>query len=130
MTTSWSHPDQLTLIKGMLLTTLPILGKEFKISFDFTPYQYLNGWTCLVHLTSTGTGYGTYGARIPSLHFRNDLGLHICSAISGKHNKCYNTGMSPVLNKWTEIIISQTFEEYKYIFRWAFIVYIFYVVWI
>ena len=60
-------PEERSIIKGHLLTTLPILGMEWRVSHEFRPTDYSNsGWTNSIHLTTGGDnhqyGYSMMGS--------------------------------------------------------------------
>ena len=91
----FSHPGEHQLVKNTLLSTLPTLGKEWKISFQFNPTNYnFTDWTNLVHLT-VGGNMEKYGDRIPPIFFKPDRGLLVSSFINGKNNNYVRTRVPP-----------------------------------
>ncbi|XP_065651875.1 uncharacterized protein LOC105847418 isoform X3 [Hydra vulgaris] len=95
------------LIRDNLITSIPLLEKEYSISFKLKPETFSQVWTNVIHLT-TGDNYGKYGSRIPAI-FGNPstLGsLQIASAVNGNSNYNFITQPLP-LNEWSSIKISQ-----------------------
>ena len=52
--TIYTKAEEHQLVQGTLLTTLPTLGKEWKVTHDFKATKYLNTWCNSLHLTIGG----------------------------------------------------------------------------
>ena len=78
------------LKKGKIIKTIPVLQKEWKVSFDLKVFGSRNSWGSIVHFTVNGN-HGM-GNRIPAVWTRpGSTGLHIISAIDDNGNSAYNT---------------------------------------
>ena len=69
-----------------LVTTLPFIGKEYKISFDLfvSKFHVCGYYRSIIHFT-TGINYGMYGDITPEI-WVNRKKLHIVSPVNGNHN--------------------------------------------
>nr|XP_047125520.1 uncharacterized protein LOC105847154 isoform X3 [Hydra vulgaris] len=108
--------ERTAITRNFSLTTLDNLPTEYKVSFNFMPTTYLNNWASVIHLT-TGDNLFTYGSRIPAVFVSPLNLLYFASDISGKQNcDAFSKTVIP-LNKWVQVIISQTkfANQYKFI---------------
>ena len=56
-TSTFSLPSEHLLKRNTLLTTLPYLAKEWRISFEFKPNNYnYKGYAQIIHMTIAGKG--------------------------------------------------------------------------
>ena len=107
--------------KNKVIATLPKLGKAYDVSFEVKPSKYQKGWSNVLHLT-TGGNIAKYGERTPGVWFHSGSGtknrFHICSAINGNRNYCYNSKDYQV-KKWIKLNIQQikSGKNYVYIIR-------------
>ena len=111
-------PEERSITKGHLLTTLPILGMEWRVSHEFRPTDFSNnGWTNSIHLTTGGDNH-QYGYRTPAVTFHPSKGMQVTAAVNGVYNY-HRDFMSkrPVLDAWTTISISQEMSGEKYIYK-------------
>ena len=93
--------------KGNLLETLPRLGEEWEISFDFKPDDYTTqAFTSILHLT-INDDMTQIGDRIPAIFYNPDSGLHIATAIGNNPNSHRDVMPAPPVGKWTSIVVSQ-----------------------
>ena len=93
--------------KGNLLETLPRLGKEWEISFDFKPDAYTTqGFTSILHLT-INEDMTQIGDRIPAIFYNPDSGLHVSTAIGNDPNSHRDVMPAPPVGKWSNIAVSQ-----------------------
>ena len=101
----------MVLKKNNLLTVLPYIGREFKISFDILVSKFGPGWQSVIHFTTDGN-HGIYGYRIPGLWVFQDKTLSIRSALNGNEHVYTH---QPVLEveKWINVEISQILFENK-----------------
>ena len=107
------HNKPTPISKNTLLTTIPLLPKQFDISFDFKPTQWLGGWTNILHMSKAGNA--AWGDRIPGIFVYNRK-IAIASAIDGSGNWLFYT-LPPTLNKWTHIRIIQRLEKDVFVYR-------------
>ena len=102
-------------MRNTTLTTLDILGKEWRVTHDFKPTKYLS-WTSTLHLSIAGNAE-QYGDRTPAILPSRPWGkLRIASAVNGDINYWRDFDQPPV-GAWTTIAISQTLEGGKYMYR-------------
>ena len=73
----YTKVEEHQLVKDTLLTTLPTLGKEWRVTHDFKPTEYVGGYGNSLHLT-----IGGYGDRQLLLHYHNGR-LELGSVVSG-----------------------------------------------
>ena len=106
--------DKDTVItKGSLVTTLPVLPKQYEISFDFKPTKWIRGWSNIIHLSTNGNiGWGN---RIPAF-FPLGRKVGIVNALSGNGNY-YFWSLPLLLKKWVHFRMMQRLEGGKYVYR-------------
>ena len=78
-----------------VLHTLPYIGENYFVSFDFKPTAPITGVRSVVHLTKEGTGLGDPGYRIPEVWFGQDSAkkqFYIATAIGDNPNNLYISG--------------------------------------
>ena len=119
-TTAYSLEGEHEIAKNTLLTTLPTLDKEWKVTFELNPTSYkYRGYAQVIHFTTGGKGGkgGQLGDRTPALWIHKTLGVYIVTTINGKPNvgKTLRLGRPP-LNKWTTVEINQVKKGSSYIF--------------
>ena len=87
-TTTFSLESEHQIVRDSLLTVLPNLSKEWKVTFEVNPTHYSwNGWKSVLHLTTGGKGVGSnskVGDRIPAIWFHKTRGVLVSSALDGK----------------------------------------------
>ena len=116
METIYRAAEEHQLVQGTLLTTLPTLGKEWRVTHDFKPTRYLNHYANSLHLTIGGE-YGQYGDRTPAIWPSTpEDGFHTTSAVNGMKSYPRDFDRPPV-GAWTTIAMSQTLEGGKYVYR-------------
>ena len=119
--TAFSLKQEHQLAQNSLLTTLPKMSKEWKVSFEVNPGEYsANGYENVLHLTIGGKGLGSgakIGDRTPAIWIHKSRGVAISSALNGKvaYTKTFK-GLPPV-GQWTSMEISQTLVKSKYKYR-------------
>ena len=109
------HNDGTKLVRDNLLTTLPSLGKEWRVTHEFRPTDYsAKGWTNSLHLTKGGNK--GHGKRTPAIFFHATKGIVVAFAKDDSSNtKHYIKGDDrPPTNEWTRIKISQELLNQKY----------------
>ena len=117
MTTVFSLPGEHQLKKGSLLTTLPQLSQEWRISFQFNPSNYnYNDYANLFHLT-VGSKSGAHGDRTPAMWFHPSYGFVLISSISGNPNYGKHLKLNIAVNQWSTITVSQDTSSGVFTFR-------------
>ena len=99
--------------KGYLATKIPVLPKQFEVSFDFQANKRILGFTNILHMTTGGNG--AWGERIPGFFPLNDK-IYISFSVDGNGNWNFVTPTYP-LNKWIHFKVNQQLEDKKYIYR-------------
>ena len=102
----FEHPTEFTLIKNNLLTTLPVLPREWMVDFMFKPTNVtMKGLKSILHLTDKDRNSLTYGGRIPSV-WLSTASFHLEYARNNTATKTH-TMPGPPVGKWTQITIIQ-----------------------
>ena len=91
--------------------------KDYVISFDVKLTDTVPGWTNILRVFNVEQNSGKIGTRIPAVfvHSRTTK-LHICNAINGNGNNCFNSKPLPK-NQYTTVVIQQTLkynDRYRY----------------
>ena len=109
-TTAYSMVGSHEVDKNALLTTLPKLTKEWRLSdYKFTVYA------SLLHLT-IGGNRGQVGDRSPAIWLHKTRGVLVASTIDGKVSYGKTVKPLPAAGKWTKIEVCQMNEGSKYEF--------------
>ena len=106
--------------RGTLLTTLPILAEEWRVSFEIKPTSYnYNGFAQILQMT-TGGKIANVGDRTPALWIHKTKGVYLATTLNGRPyiGKFFKT-KKPSLNQWTTVEMSQTKEGSKHIFSFT-----------
>ena len=107
--TVYSLKEEHLIGRNQLLTTIPLLKKEWRVSFLFKADEF-EGLAQVLHLTTGGKGSGggaKYGDRTPAIWVHPTKGFLISSAVGGKISYSKYLGALPSTGKWTIIEISQ-----------------------
>ena len=95
------------LTKNNHVRTYPFYYNQFDVSFDIRPTGIVASWGSIIHLTR-GQDNSQYGDRVPAVWFSpRTRRLHICSAINGKKNFCYNDHTDLPKTRFTKVRIFQ-----------------------
>ena len=119
-TTAYSLEGEHEIAKNTLLTTLPKMTKEWKVTFDVNPTDYRSKSSASVlHLTIGGKGTGSsakVGDRIPAIWFHKTKGVLVSTALDGKAS--YNKFVKPLpsVGAWTRIEVKQSLVSSQHIF--------------
>ena len=108
--TAFSFKEEQEISKNTLLTTLPLLKKEWKVSFDFKPNQFGRGLGQIFHMTAGGKGLGAgavYGDRTPAIWVHSSRGFLVSSAVDGKYSFAKYFKPLPTIGEWTTIEVGQ-----------------------
>ena len=115
----YSALEERELEKGRRLYTLPILAKEWKVSFEVNPSSYEEGWRNILLLWRPGVSCLSIGI---------DSSKHCseaqCSIIpqsltyrfisNGTKKSFQDKDLIPQLNKWTKIEVTQVLDGNSY----------------
>ena len=86
MTYEFEQLGDVSLSKGNLAWSIPVWSDEFTITFDVTVNSELTEyWHSIFHVT-TGSNYGTLGARIPAVWATKDKNFFIVSDVNGNND--------------------------------------------
>ena len=125
-TTEWStafeQADASPLVRGNLLTTIPVLGKQWRVSLEVFP-ENLNrkGPTSalgsILHMV-TGERLGRFGKRIPAIWIHRRKRVLVSTALGKKpfFNKLFPSN-TPTPGNWTQIEVSQSLHGQDYIYE-------------
>ena len=109
----YSRASELQLSKGHRLSTIPKLGKEWKLSFMFKPTAFTyqpQQWTGIFSI------HDSQGRFSPGIFYRPASGLIHKSEIDGK-TKQWNHKPSPApLGQWTSVTVKQQKSTAGYIY--------------
>ena len=102
--------------RSQLLTILPRLGRQFKLSYEFkiTEYGYTSYYYYAAVHMSTGSNTGSYGSRMPYVAYYGTK-VKVYAAISGEENSVKSFPRS-LKNEWTTIEISQQKKDGVYMY--------------
>ena len=118
--TAFSLSGERELAADSLLTTLPNLTKEWRVSFEVKPTDYsFTGYANVLHLTIGGKGLGStakVGDRTPCIWIHKTRGVVISSARNGKVAYTKSFKSLPPLGEWTSIEVSQSLVGVKYMY--------------
>ncbi|XP_066927260.1 uncharacterized protein [Clytia hemisphaerica] len=94
------------LIRGRVIARRAVLPLGWRVSVQIRPLRVINGFSSILH-ASVGGNKKNYGDRVPAIFFRpRSTRLHICSAVSGNANYCFDT--LPIRrNRYTNVVIQQ-----------------------
>ena len=108
----YSLRDEHKISKNTLLTTIPLLKKEWKVSFDFKANNFRGQ---VLHMTAGGKG-AKYGDRTPAIWTHSSRGFVISSAVRG--SKSYTKFLKPLpsAGEWTTIEVGQKFDGTKVVY--------------
>ena len=102
--------------KNALLTTLPKLTTEWRLSFEVNPTDFnYNGYASLLHLT-IGGNRGQVGDRSPAIWLHKSRGVLVSSAIDGKVAYSKTVKPLPAAGDWTKIEVSQVLVGAKHVY--------------
>lgn len=92
--------------KGIVIDRRQGLSPYYDLSFEIRPLGIVSGWSNIIHAT-IGNNIGKYGDRTPAVFFLSrTTRLHICSAVNGNVNYCWNSSPLPLL-RYSRIRITQ-----------------------
>lgn len=110
--TVFSMKEEHKLTKGHLLTTIPQMEKEWRVSFEFMANSF-SGLRQVLHMTIGGMGIGKgakYGDRTPAIWIHAKKGILVSSGVRGKVSYSKYFKPLPPIGKWVKIEIKQEVE--------------------
>ena len=115
--TTFSLPSEHQLKRSSLLTTLPTLNKEWKVSFEFKATSYKHRAYAQILQLTIGSKSGSIGDRTPALWIHKSRGVYLVTTLNGKPNagKYFRTS-KPSINAWNTVEIAQVKTGSNYIF--------------
>ena len=120
-TTAFALNEEHNIVRNELLTTIPLLKEEWKVSFEFKATRF-NGLTQVLHLTAGGMGAGSgarYGDRTPAIWTHSSSGFLISSAVDGKYSYSKYFNNLPSVNEWTTVEVGQELVGSKIVYSVA-----------
>ena len=108
--TIFSLAEETEITKSNLLTTLSVLKKEWRVSFNFKANTNLSALTQIFHMTIGGKGIGEgskYGDRTPAIWIHKTKGLLISSGVGGKISYVTWSKPVPTPGQWVTVEIGQ-----------------------
>ena len=119
-TTTFSLESEHQIVRDTLLTTLPNMTKEWKVSFDVSPIDYsFASYASILHLTIGGKGVGSsakVGDRTPAIWFHKTKGVLVSTALGGKASYSKFFKPLPLAGGWTRIEVSQSLVSSQYMY--------------
>jgi hypothetical protein len=105
--------NPLALKKDHLISVLPFIGTQYKITFDVYISSYgKDPWYSLIHFTHNGNAE-TFGDRTPGIWITNEKKIHVAFAISGNKNYYIDSQTIYPLKTWIPLEVSQTLVDKK-----------------
>lgn len=98
--------DEFTLSQGHIYGTIPMLYKQWSVSFDLNPHGTISGWSSVFRM-GQGARYSGRGNSMPSIWFwPNTNRLHICVERNNSTHFFYNPNFTFSRNRWTTVKIT------------------------
>ena len=113
--TVFSLEDEHQIVKDSLLTTIPKLAQEWRLSFEANPSEFTK-FGSVLHMTIGGRG-GKVGDRTPAIWFHKTRGILVSIAIGGRasYNKYFHP--LPTVGHWTKFEFSQSLVKSQSMFN-------------
>ena len=110
-------------MQDTLLATLDTLAKEWRVTLQFRPTEYINrsGHTSVLHLTTSNTSssFDQHGDRIPAIFiYYRPNGLSVRSSVNDEPNYARQFDLPPV-NAWTKLEVGQREDTGQYTFYFS-----------
>ena len=115
--TAFEQPDAIPLVKGKLLTTIPALGKQWRVSFEVFPESFNHkGLASVLHMM-TGEKGNRFGKHIPAVWIHRSKAIFVSTSL-GKKSTFTRRFRSNVLalENWTRIEVSQSRQGENHIY--------------
>ena len=119
-TTAFSLESEHQIDRNSLLTVLPNMTKEWKVTFEINPTDYsFRGYASVLHMTMGGRGVGSsaeVGDRTPAIWFHKTRGVLVSTAQDGKASYSKFFKPLPLAGEWTRMEVSQTLLSSQYMY--------------
>ena len=104
----FSHQDELALTRNNLLTTLPVLPRQWMVDFMFKPTNVTTkALKSILHLTDKeDINNANYGGRVPAVWLTSSGDFQIGCPKKNAGTR-YHSLIGPPVGKWTQITIIQ-----------------------
>ena len=113
--TVYSLEEEHQIAKGSLLTTIPKLTDEWRLSFEVNPTEFTI-FGSVLHMTIGAKG-GKVGDRIPAIWFHRTKGILISTAFRGRASHTIIFKQLPTTYEWTKFELSQSFVQSQLMFN-------------
>ena len=118
--TAYSLQGEHPIAQNNLLTTLPDMTKEWRVTFEVNPTVYdSNNVASVLHCTIGGKGTGSsakVGDRNPAIWFHKTKGVLVSTALDGKASYSKYFKIFPPAGEWTRIEVSQHLVSSQYMY--------------
>ena len=118
-TSAFSLGTEHKIKRNQLLTTIPSLAKEWRLSLELKVDNFGSGFKQVLHMSIGGKGVGKfakYGDRTPAIWTHPSRGFQISSAVRGKHSFGKYIKKLPSPGEWVKIEIGQALESSEMIY--------------
>ena len=122
-TTEWStvfeQSDEIPLVRGKLLTTLPSLGKQWRVSLEVFPENFDHRGLANVFQMVTGESLGQFGKCIPAVWMHQSKVVFVSTALGKKPiftRRFRANAHSHACGNWTQIEVSQSRQGEDFIY--------------
>ena len=113
-TRAFSLATEHKIKRNQLLTTIPLLAKEWRLSLELKADNFGSSFKQVLHMSIGGKGVGKfakYGDRTPAIWTHPSRGFQISSAVRGKHSFGKYIKKLPSPGEWVKIEIGQALES-------------------
>ena len=118
-TSAFSLGTEHKIKRNQLLTTIPLLAKEWRLSLELKVDNFGSSFKQVLHMSIGGKGVGKfakYGDRTPAIWTHPSRGFQISSAVRGKHSFGKYIKKLPAPGEWVKIEIGQALESSEMIY--------------
>ena len=115
--TAFEQPDESPLMKRKLLSTIPVLGMQWQVSFEVFPDNFNHkGLASVLHMM-TGEKANKFGKHIPAVWIHRSKAIFVSTSL-GKKSTFTRRFRSHVLaiRNWTRIEVSQSRQGENHIY--------------
>ena len=118
-TTAFSLGTEHKIKRNQLLTTIPLLAKEWRLSLELKVDNFGSSFKQVLHMSIGGKGVGKfakYGDRTPAIWTHPSRGFLISSAVRGKQSFGRYIKKLPSPGEWVKIEIGQALGSSEMIY--------------
>jgi len=112
--------EELPLVKDTVIGSVDVFPAVYHVQFDVKANSFVNAWQSVIHFTSNNQNINAYGSRNPAVWFHasgsDESRLHICAAVNGNRNYCYNSGPISV-GTWVNVQIVQRLSDGNHLYE-------------